>query len=47
VAGGFNVAGVGARVHLWHGVNDPLVRIEHALALATALPDCRVFFDAD
>jgi pimeloyl-ACP methyl ester carboxylesterase len=44
---GFPVSEVRARVHLWHGVNDPLVPIEHALQLAAALPDCRVFFDAD
>jgi pimeloyl-ACP methyl ester carboxylesterase len=44
---GFRVAEVSTRVHLWHGVNDPLVPIEHALQLAVTLPDCRVFFDAD
>jgi pimeloyl-ACP methyl ester carboxylesterase len=44
---GFPISEVGARVHLWHGVNDPLVPIEHALALAATLPDCRLFFDAD
>jgi pimeloyl-ACP methyl ester carboxylesterase len=44
---GFSVSEVRARVHLWHGVNDPLVPIEHALQLAAALPDCHVFFDPD
>jgi pimeloyl-ACP methyl ester carboxylesterase len=44
---GFPVAEVSRPVHLWHGIDDPLVPVEHALQLAAALPDCRVFFDAD
>jgi pimeloyl-ACP methyl ester carboxylesterase len=44
---GFAVGEVRQRVHLWHGVSDPLVPIEHALQLAATLPDCRVFFAAD
>jgi pimeloyl-ACP methyl ester carboxylesterase len=44
---GFPVAEVSRPVHLWHGVDDPLVPVEHALQLAATLPDCRVFFDAD
>lgn len=42
---GFRIADVRAEVHLWHGLADPLVPIEHALALATQLPRCRAFFD--
>jgi pimeloyl-ACP methyl ester carboxylesterase len=44
---GFDPGTVGAEVHLWHGVRDPIVPIEHALQLAIALPRCRVFFDPD
>ena len=44
---GFAPGEVGAEVHLWHGVRDPIVPVEHALQLAIALPRCRVFFDAD
>jgi pimeloyl-ACP methyl ester carboxylesterase len=44
---GFAPAAVAHEVHLWHGVNDPLVPIDHALQLALALPNCRVFFDPD
>ena len=44
---GFSPAEVEAEVHLWHGVRDPLVPIEHALQLAITLRRCRVFFDPD
>ena len=44
---GFEAAGVAVPVHLWHGLKDPIVPVEHALQLASTLPDCRVFFDAD
>jgi pimeloyl-ACP methyl ester carboxylesterase len=44
---GFSAADVEGEVHLWHGLCDPLVPIEHALQLAIALPRCRVFFDPD
>jgi pimeloyl-ACP methyl ester carboxylesterase len=44
---GFAPAAVDTEVHLWHGVSDPLVPIDHALQLALALPNCRVFFDPD
>ncbi len=44
---GFSVGDVQADVHLWHGLNDPLVPIEHALQLAITIPRCRVFFDPD
>ncbi len=44
---GFNPAEVACEVHLWHGGNDLLVPVEHALQLAATLPDCRVFIDPD
>jgi pimeloyl-ACP methyl ester carboxylesterase len=44
---GFSASEVEAEVHLWHGVRDPLVPIEHALQLAISLPRCRMFFDPD
>ena len=44
---GFSLDAVEPEVDLWHGVADPLVPIDHALALAAVLPRCRVFFDAD
>jgi pimeloyl-ACP methyl ester carboxylesterase len=46
-AWGFSAAEVESEVHLWHGVADPLVPIEHALQLAVTLPRCRMFFDPD
>ena len=44
---GFDVAEVDCEVHLWHGCRDPLVPVEHALQLATALRRSRIFFDPD
>jgi pimeloyl-ACP methyl ester carboxylesterase len=44
---GFCPREIQVEVHLWHGVRDPLVPIEHALQLAISLPRCRVFFDPD
>ena len=44
---GFSARDVGVEVHLWHGLRDPLVPIEHALQLSITLPRCRVFFDPD
>jgi pimeloyl-ACP methyl ester carboxylesterase len=44
---GFSARDVKADVHLWHGLDDPLVPVEHALQLAVALPRCRMFFDPD
>ena len=44
---GFSPNAVRSEVHLWHGAGDPLVPIEHALALALRLPDCQVFVDPD
>lgn len=37
---GFDPADVGAQVTLWHGTADPLVPLDHALALAITLPRC-------
>ncbi len=42
---GFSVADIQTEVDLWHGMEDPLVPIEHALQLALALPRCRMFLD--
>jgi pimeloyl-ACP methyl ester carboxylesterase len=44
---GFDAAEVHNETHLWHGVSDPLVPVEHALQLAITIPRCRVFFDPD
>ena len=44
---GFDAAEVGNEVHLWHGLGDPLVPVEHALQLAAALRHCRIFLDPD
>jgi pimeloyl-ACP methyl ester carboxylesterase len=44
---GFSAGEVETEVHLWHGLNDPLVPVEHALELAATLPRCRMFFDPD
>jgi pimeloyl-ACP methyl ester carboxylesterase len=44
---GFRPEDVRPRVHLWHGMQDALVPVEHALQLAVALPDCRPAFDPD
>jgi pimeloyl-ACP methyl ester carboxylesterase len=44
---GFAPETVYADVHLWHGMQDALVPIEHALQLAVALPNCRPALDPD
>lgn len=44
---GFAAAEVYNEVHLWHGISDPLVPVDHALQLAVSIPHCRVFFDLD
>lgn len=44
---GFDPTCVDSEVQLWHGACDPLVPVEHALQLAAALPNCRVFIDPD
>jgi pimeloyl-ACP methyl ester carboxylesterase len=33
-------------VHVWHGERDRFVPVEHARAVAAALPRCRARFDA-
>ncbi|HEY5318723.1 MAG TPA: alpha/beta fold hydrolase [Solirubrobacteraceae bacterium] len=43
----FSACEVAADIQLWHGLEDPLVPVEHALQLAIALPRCRVFLDPD
>ena len=44
---GFALADVGAEVHVFHGVRDALVPLDHALALAAGLPRCRAWLDPD
>jgi pimeloyl-ACP methyl ester carboxylesterase len=44
---GFDPAEVGTEVQLGHGARDPLVPVEHALQLAAASPNCRIFVDPD
>jgi len=44
---GFSVAEIAPEVHLWHGLNDLLVPIDHALSLAVTLPRCRAFLHPD
>ena len=45
-AWGFDLRDVLGEVHLWHGERDRYVPVEHARALAAALPRCRARFDA-
>jgi pimeloyl-ACP methyl ester carboxylesterase len=45
-AWGFDLPEVAGEVHLWHGERDRFVPVEHARALAAALPRCRARFDA-
>jgi len=44
---GFSPEAVHGTVQLWHGMRDPLVPVDDALALAMALPACRVALDPD
>lgn len=44
---GFELATVSPTVHVWHGAKDPLVPLDHALALATSLRRCRMFLHPD
>jgi pimeloyl-ACP methyl ester carboxylesterase len=37
---------VQGEVHVWHGERDRFVPVEHARAVAAALPRCRARFDA-
>jgi len=46
-AWGFDLGEVLGEVHLWHGERDRFVPVEHARALAAALPRCRARFDAE
>jgi pimeloyl-ACP methyl ester carboxylesterase len=43
---GFDVRDVRGEVHVWHGEQDRFVPVEHARALAAALPRCQARFDA-
>jgi pimeloyl-ACP methyl ester carboxylesterase len=43
----FRLSDIETEVQLWHGGEDPLVPVEHALQLAAELPSCRVFVDPD
>ena len=45
-AWGFDLRDVRGEVHVWHGERDRFVPVEHARALAAALPRCRAQFDA-
>jgi pimeloyl-ACP methyl ester carboxylesterase len=45
-AWGFDLRDVLGEVHIWHGEQDRFVPVEHARALAAALPRCRATFDA-
>jgi pimeloyl-ACP methyl ester carboxylesterase len=45
-AWGFELADVAGEVHVWHGEQDRFVPVEHARALAAALPRCRATYDA-
>lgn len=44
---GFDLAAVTGAVHVWHGMQDPIVPADHALQLAAALPRCRVWLHPD
>jgi pimeloyl-ACP methyl ester carboxylesterase len=46
-AWGFEPGEVAGVVHLWHGERDHFVPVEHARALAAALPRCRAHFDGE
>lgn len=45
-AWGFAPDAIHTEVDVWHGLADPLVHVDNALALAATLPRCRVFLDA-
>jgi pimeloyl-ACP methyl ester carboxylesterase len=44
---GFALSDVRAEVHVFHGVRDALVPVDHALALAAGLPRCRAWMDPE
>jgi pimeloyl-ACP methyl ester carboxylesterase len=42
---GFDLAAVEGEVHVWHGMGDAFVPVEHALQLVAALPRCRAWLN--
>jgi pimeloyl-ACP methyl ester carboxylesterase len=44
---GFALSDVDVPVHVFHGVHDALVPLDHALALAAGLPRCRAWLEPD
>jgi pimeloyl-ACP methyl ester carboxylesterase len=44
---GFDPGQIATDVHVWHGMRDQLVPVDHALALATAVPRSRLALDPD
>ncbi len=42
---GFDLASVEGEVHVWHGMHDAFVPVEHALQLVAALPRCRAWLN--
>ena len=44
---GFALSEIQAEVHVFHGVRDALVPVDHALALAAGLPRCRAWMDPE
>lgn len=44
---GLQLADVAGEVHVWHGMHDQYVPVEHALQLAAALPRCRTSLDPE
>jgi pimeloyl-ACP methyl ester carboxylesterase len=44
---GFSLADVRPEVHVFHGVEDALVPVEHALQLAANLQRCRAYLDPE
>jgi pimeloyl-ACP methyl ester carboxylesterase len=44
---GFEPGEIAAEVHVWHGMRDQLVPVDHALALAATIPGSRLSLDPD
>jgi pimeloyl-ACP methyl ester carboxylesterase len=44
---GLPLGEVAGEVHVWHGMGDAFVPVEHALQLVAALPRCRTFLDPE
>src|SRR4051794_16189148 len=42
---GFDLGEVTGEVHVWHGMHDAFVPVEHALQLVAALPNCRAWLN--